>query len=160
MRYIQLLLLVTLICSFKPSGIEKNRDFQVMSSTMQTSYGGAAGSGSATTYRIKIKANRTFTLICDSGFAQGKADAYVIVTDTFNQSSSRKLKKGEIFEFVLSIRDESSIGGGDFQKTFPGSPAANLPKKTKGALVIRYKGGKCKTLSINNLTKLEPILAP
>lgn len=160
MRNIQLLVLLTLICSFKPKALEKNRDFQVISSTMQTSYGGAAGSGSASTYRIQLKANRAFTLTCDSGFAQGKADSYVIVTDTFKQSSSRQLKKGEIIELVLSIRDESSIGGGDFQKTFPGSPEAKLPKKTKGTLVIRYKGGKCKTLSVNNLTKLEPILAP
>lgn len=160
MQKLSLFIVLFIACSFKPTAVEKNRDLQVVSTSMQTSYGGAAGSGSATTYRVKLKALRAFKLNCDSGFAQGKADAFVIVTDTFTQSSSKQLKKGEIIELVLSIRDESSIGGGDFQKTFPGSPTAELPKKTKGALVFRYQGGKCKTLSINKLTKLEPILAP
>jgi hypothetical protein len=160
MQKISLFIALLIVCAFKPAAIEKNRDLQVVSASMQTSYGGAAGSGSATTYRVKLKVLRPFMLNCDSGFAQGKADAFVIVTDTFTQNSSKQLKKGEIIELVLSIRDESSIGGGDFQMVIPGSPTAELPKKTKGTLVIRYKGGKCKTLSINKLTKIEPIIAP
>jgi hypothetical protein len=160
MRRISLIILVILICSFKPNGIEKNKDFSVVSVSMQTSFGGAAGSGSATVYRIRLKARRNIHLNSDSGFAQGKADAYMIMVDSFNQVGAKQLKKGEETELVLTIRDESSIGGGDFQRVIPGSPLSSVPGKAKGALVLRYKGGKCKTLSINNITKLEPILAP
>lgn len=160
MRHLQVLAMGLMFFSCQLGAQDKNKDFKVVRATEMMSYGGAAGSGSATTYSIQIVARRKLTLSSDSGFAKGKVDAFYIMADSFSYTSSKDLKKGDTAEIVLTIRDESSIGGGDFQKPIPGSPAGNPPKKSKGKLVIRYQGGKCKTLDINKLEKLETIFAP
>jgi len=160
MRYLQVVAMALMFFSCQLGAQDKNKDFKVVRATQLMSYGGAAGSGSATTYSIQLVARRKMTLSSDSGFAQGKVDAFAIMADSFSYVSSKVLKKGDTVNIVLTIRDESSIGGGDFQKIIPGSPAGNPPKKSKGTLVLRYKGGKCNFLDINKIEKLETIFAP
>lgn len=160
MKQLYLILGIFFLCSFQSKKIEKNLDFTFVSGTYQSLYGGVAGSGSSTTYTIKLKANRSFKMICDSAFAMGKIDAIYIVKDSVSQVGSMSIKKGMMYNFVLHIKSESQIGGGDFQQVIPGSRDAKKPKNQTGALILRYKGGKNKYLNINGLTKLDPIFAP
>lgn len=160
MKHLYLIIVIFLLSSFQVKKVEKNLDFTFVSGTYQSLYGGVAGSGSSTTYSFKLKANRTFKMVCDSAFAMGKIDALYIFKDSVNRVSSMSIKKGTTYNFVLYIKSESQIGGGDFQQIIPGSRDAKKPKNQTGALILRYKGGKNKYLNINGLTKLDPIFAP
>lgn len=159
MRHFTILVLVILLSAFK-SKDKCNKEFKLISVTSQTSYGGAAGSGSATTYRIKLKAKRAFTMTSDSGFAQGKADKLIMLKDSFNISDTLQLKKGQIFEVYFVIREEVQMGGGDYQLIIPGSNTAKAPVNTKNGAVIRYGGGKDKTMTFSTIKQLETIYAP
>ena len=160
MKHLVMMAFALMMVVMQLSAQSKNKDFKVVRTTQLMSYGGAAGSGSSTTYSVQLIAKRKMTLIGDSGFAQGKADALHILKDSFTSVDRLSVKKGDTVDIVLTIRDETSIGGGDFQKSIPGSPLSNPPKKSKGVLVLRYQGGKHKILDINNIEKLETIFAP
>lgn len=139
---------------------DKNKDFKLISASIQTSYGGAAGSGSVSTYTMRLKALRSFTLICDSGYGAGRRSELYIMQDSFHQASTLKVRRGQIIRLRFSIRDAVYMGGGDHQFVLPGSDSSALPIKSATGVAIRYRGGKNKVMAINKLQIETPIFAP
>ncbi len=127
---------------------------------MQTSYGGAAGSGSVSTYTIRLKARRNFEIQCDSGYGAGRRAELYIKVDSIQLASSRRIKRGQTVTMTFSIRDEVYVGGGDFQMVIPGSDSSAAPGGTKTGVSIKYLGGKSSTMAINKLSISTPIFAP
>lgn len=139
---------------------DKNKDFQVISATKQTSFGGVAGSPVSTNYLIKIIALRTMTLKADSIFAEGRIDRFYILKDSFNLLNSLKLTKGKTIEISVTIKSDSEMGGGDYQIKIPGSRATNPPFAVENSIIMRYSGGKNKYLTIRSVQKKPDILMP
>ena len=52
--------------------------------------GGAAGRPTYTQYQIPLKAQRSFTLACDSAFADGRITSLFISSDTSYQLKTKK----------------------------------------------------------------------
>lgn len=126
---------------------------------MQRSFGGVAGSGTSTVFMVELKALRSFEFMSDTGYAEGRADKIIIVGDT-STKPIKKLKKGQKIKLMIPIRTPGMIGGSNEQMVIPGSPVCDPPDKLTGRLVLRYKAGGTKyiTLIINNIKDLEPIL--
>ncbi len=158
MRTLCFIILAAFISSSKPP-VVKNKDFQVVSASSQTSFGGIAGSPVTTLYTIRIKALRSFTLVADSIFVDHKIDRFSIVKDSFHHVDTMKLKKGKIVEINLLIKSESAMGGGNYQVKIPGSREAEPPKGYSG-LVMRYWGGKCRHLAIKTVEKKPDLMMP
>lgn len=139
---------------------DRNKDFRILSASIQTSYGGAAGSGSVSTYTIRLKARRSFVLNCDSGYAAGRKSQLYVMADSIQMVSSKKVKCGEEVILKFSIQDEVYLGGGDYQMVIPGSDSSAIPIMSKTGVAIRYSGGKNKLMAINKLSISTPIYAP
>lgn len=153
------LILSLTLCAYRaPKSCKK--DLQLLSAEKQTIFGGVAGSPVVTIYKFKLKAKRSFTFHADTAWAEGKYDAMRIDTDSLGIVSALHLKKGQILTMHFEIRSESSMGGGDYQITDPGSPQGKAPVKHQDEVVVRYKGGKCKYLFISNIKTIETIFAP
>ncbi len=137
-----------------------NKDFKVVSAQSQTIYGGAAGSPIVTRYTVKVKTLRAFTLSKDSAFAEGRMDAFQIMTAANTEISSIKLKKGKTATLVFTIVTPSDMGGSDQPQRFSGSPVRSLPIAAASGVVVRYRGGKSVYLPIDKVTPTEPVMAP
>ena len=159
MRTLSILLTAFLALSFKPVKV-KNKDFQVISATKQTIYGGVAGSPVTTSFVIRLKALRSFTLTADSLFSDNKADRFGIMKDSFNQVDVMKVKKGQTIDIVASIKTATEMGGSDYQLKIPGSPDSITPKEVAEGVMLRYYGGKNKCLIIKTVIKKQDIFMP
>lgn len=159
MRYLTFALVVfAVMTGFTPKPVP-NKEFKVLNCTMQRSFGGVVGSGTSTIFTVELKTLRSFEFISDSGYAEGRADKIIIVGDT-STKPIKKLKKGQKIKLMIPIRTPGMVGGNNEQTVIPGSPVSNPPDKLTGRLVLRYKAGGSKyiTLVINNIKDLEPIL--
>lgn len=150
--------LFAVMTGFAPKPVP-NKEFKILNCTMQRSFGGVVGSGTSTVFMVELKALRNFEFISDTGFAEGRADKIIIMGDT-STKPGKKLKKGQKLKLLIPIRTPGMIGGNNEQMIVPGSPVCEAPDKLTGKLVLRYKvgGSKYITLVINNIKELEPIL--
>jgi hypothetical protein len=159
MKWISLLALLMVVFAFKPSE-PCNRDFKVLSAQKQTFYGGVAGSPVVTVYKVTLQAKRKMLLTSDSAWAEDRIDQLVIDVDSFKTVNSHRVKRGETVHLRFENRSDSEIGGGDYQMKVPGSRQNKAPFDVKNGIVLSYKGGKSKTLVINNITTLETVFYP
>jgi hypothetical protein len=159
MKPILLSALIIVLFAFKPTN-EKNKDFVVISASKQTIFGGAPGSGISTLCSLKIKALRSFTLICDSAYADNRIARYYVIQRVVHPKDTLKVKKGTVLEILFSIKTESEMGGGDHQVKNPGSRETNPPIAGHKGIILRYYGGKCNYLSVNNVEKRDDIILP
>jgi len=137
-----------------------NQDMQVISAEKQTVYGGVFGSPIVTNYKIEMKSKRNFTLSVDSVYAEGKKDELKLLKDSFNNTTTLKLKKNQIFTMYFYISNVSDVPH-QTNPQFSGSRAATPPiKMTNEQALFYYKGGKGKYLMVNNIKIKETIYAP
>lgn len=139
---------------------KESKDFKFISAQKQVLFGGVAGSPVISLYRIKLKAIRNFECICDSSYAEGKIDELFIQKDSFNTVQKLLLKKGQIVEFVYSVKTAAEMGGGDYQIEMPGSNEKTHPLTQENSILLMYKGGKNAYFLVKNYETLAPIFAP
>lgn len=159
MRHLAIALAAFAVMTGFTSKPSPNKEFKVLNCTMQRSFGGVFGSGTSTIFTVELKALRSFEFRSDSGFAEGRADKIIIVGDT-STKAIKKLKKGQKIKLMIPIRTPGMAGGNNEQTVIPGSPASTAPDKLTGRLILRYKAGGTKyiTLVINDIKDLAPIL--
>lgn len=145
--------------SFTPRK-EVNKDLVLVSAVKQTIIGGVAGSPAITRYTIKVKSKRSFTIISDSAFAEGKIAMFEIQKDSFTATSQKYLKKGYTAVIGFSLVIPTEMGGSNYPVIIEGSPSAKCPIASGTGVVIRYKGGKSKYLDITKIKESETLYAP
>lgn len=157
MKTLSIAIILTLLFSFRCQQ-HQNKDFSVLKIEEKTYFGGVAGSGVTTTYRIVLKAKRSFEMTVDSAYSKGKKDQIFIVKDSFNLVERLKIEKGKEIVLSFSTRTASELGGGDYQMIIPGSPEKAAPIGKASDLFFYYKGGKSDYLLSEKIKKLPDVL--
>lgn len=149
---------IALVCLSATKKQKVIKDFTVIRAEAQTFFGGVAGSPVTTTYTMIVKANKSFVVSIDSGWAKNQADQAVILLDSGKTTQKKKVKKGEILHLVVQIKTASNMGGGDNQWQIPGSVESISPCGVKNYLCIRYQGYKLNYLTTKTIKTLPAIL--
>jgi hypothetical protein len=135
-------------------------DFKLVSATKMVTMGGAAGSPTVTHYQLSLKVQRSFSLRCDSAFADGCISQLLITSDTSNQLQTKKVRKGEVIKLQFSIEQASDNGNNNTGLQFNSSPAAKVPIASKTGVVLRYYNGQKKYFNVSAIKTLQPVYAP
>jgi hypothetical protein len=153
-----LLFLAALTLSFKPKKAVK--EFTLVSATQQATYGGVEGSPIVTRYTIKLKALTAFTMTCDSAYAAGRMDKFIILGDSSQDLDKLKLKKGKVLTIAFDIVVPSETGYNNYVGRFNGSPEVKVPVSSATGVVLRYKGGKSKYFGVAQIFTQPSVYAP
>ena len=152
------ILVVLGLCAFTSN--KTIADFKLVSATKMVTMGGAAGSPTYTQYKITLKAQRSFTLACDSAYADGRITSLSISSDTSYQLKTKKVRKGDVLKLQFSIVQASDNGNNNTGLQFSSSPAAKVPIASKTGVVLRYSNGQKKYFNVSAIKTLQPVYAP
>ncbi|NQW41905.1 MAG: hypothetical protein HQ463_00535 [Bacteroidetes bacterium] len=155
-----LLLLIPLIGVTSKVKFGKNLDFEVIKATKQTIVGGVYGSPMVTNYTLNLKALRTFTIVTDSGYAEGKIDNLNITNDSNQIVKKAICKKGKSYVLYFSIITPIETNSNFPSDVFVGSREQKIPIKSSTGILMRYKGGKSKYLVLSKIVTNETVYAP
>ena len=109
MKRLSLILTILLVLGLSAFTSNKNiADFKLISATKMVRMGGAAGSPIVTEFNVTLKAQRSFTVTCDSAFGEGRMDRLTIKCDT---SNNLQMKKRCSRITVAHTRSTPSISG-------------------------------------------------
>ncbi len=146
------------LCAF--TSTKTIADFKLVSATKMVTMGGAAGSPTYTQYQITLKAQRSFTLTCDSAFADGRITSLLINSDTSYQLKTKKVKKGQLVKLNFTIVQASDNGNNNSGLQFSSSPEAKVPINSKSGVVLRYYTSQKKYFNVSSVNTQLPVYAP